>query len=227
MNTKITTAKRIAATLGAALALNAALVANPASAVVAPTTPPTTPQTTTTTVVTNSGISARITYTDKITRTVSADNFVTPLAFPEGQWCKTWGEGQYRIRNFKLNYVLAPEDRNRPVPEGSFGFPTRQVVQAQVLHCQLTPNGFVANPVSAQGLRIDVEVPVYLKGRPWGYRIIRNVVTNWSDSVFHFEGEIPAVMQRLPVGSYTVSAVSTQYPADIAKLTFTIFPGPR
>jgi hypothetical protein len=57
--------------------------------------------------------------------------------------------------------------------------------------------------------------------------IIRNVVANWSNSIVHFEGEISAVTKQLPVGSYTINIVSTQYPADIAKLIFTIFPGSR
>jgi hypothetical protein len=214
------TSKHFAAALGTALVLTGALAATPASATVDNPVTTTTTSTTTPSTVVNRVYNTKIgsVYVEKNTRSMVLEN----------QWCRSWGEGQYRIRDFKLNNVLAPEDRNTPVPEGSFGFPTRQVVQARAVYCGRNAEGLVEYPVSAAGLRIDAEVPRYSGGRPVGFiRTVRGVVRNWSDNASIFEGEVPSMMKGLPVGSYTMSAVSTQFLADNATLTYTVVPGPR
>jgi hypothetical protein len=215
--TKVTTAKRIAATLGSALALNAALVASPASAIAEPN-----PVTTTTTMVTNTNV-----YQSKIATTVNVGKQHTQGLVLESNWCKIWGEGQYRIRDFKITYVTAPEDRNKPIEEGSFGYPTHQVAQARAVYCGRSAEGLTEYPVSAAGLRIDTAIPLYRKGVPSTMRTMRNVVQNWSTNASVFEGPIPQQVRSLAPGNYTMTAVSTQFPANNVNLTYSVAAPPR
>jgi hypothetical protein len=220
--TKVTTAKRIAATLGSALALNAALVANPASAAVEPN-----PVTTTTTMVTNPGVSNdAYAYHPKTSDSLIVGKHTQGLVL-ESQWCKSWGEGQYRIRDFRLNSVVAPEERNRPDAEGSFGVVSHQVAQARAVYCGRNAEGLTEYPVSAAGLRIDIAIPRYRKGVPWAMRTMRNVAPNWSADTLLFEGAILRQLKSLAPGNYTMTAVSTQFPANSVNLTYSVAAPPR
>jgi hypothetical protein len=148
ITTKIIAAKRrgrIAATIGSALALNAALAAKPASAVIQPNpvTTTTTSTSTPTTVVNNKGI-----YNTEIGSEYVGKN-AQALAL-DSQWCKSWGEGQYRIRDFKLNNVLAPGDRNTPVPEGSLVSRPIRLSRLEPFTAAAMPKGSSSTPCRPQ-----------------------------------------------------------------------------
>lgn len=146
--------------------------------------------------------------------------------YAERLWCVTSGEGEYRIRSFKVTYAVHPDNRDRPVPEGSFGFPTFTVVQARVSYCGRTAEGLAEQYVPVNGLRIDIEgTPVNYKGRLVGFGIRRNVVANWSPDPYFFEGPAGRGITSLPPGTYTLAAVSPSAPK--ATMSYTVAPGPR
>jgi hypothetical protein len=68
-----------------------------------------------------------------------------------------WGEGEYRVRNLKVTSAIHPDDRGKPVPEGSFGFPGYTVVQARISYCGRSVEGLTEYPVAVDGLQMDFE----------------------------------------------------------------------
>jgi hypothetical protein len=235
-----TTARRIAATtLGSAVALSALLAGNNSANAIQP--PPTTTPTSTSTSTTNP---TTTTITTSVPNKYSLGNRGTKvgdlaskgnLILSEGNWCKIWGEGQSRIRDFKLARVLHPDDRGRPAPEQDpndpypfFGWPTREVVQARLVFCGRNASGLAEFSQPVRGLRIDITSPGFQTGKiNRSPRTRQNVVANWLDgNGAQFEGEIPN-MNRLGAGEYTFTAVSTEFAAGNVSLTYTVSPGPR